>query len=238
MPCFRKLSSIWVKAAPATRRPASSPALRLRPEAAEAHYVLAAVYLRRAQILTTSVAELGQALQRDPQFLPARIELARYQIAAKAPDVALDLLAHAPASSQNTPVWPGSACGHSLPRATGRGSGREFDSVRQSDLTPMLLVEEGLSLLEQHDAAAAGRVAQELLRTNPADMRGLLLLARSRQVEQGTNAAIDSIRHQAGSQPHSVEAWHFLGDLLLAAGPAGWRRHCKQPMHKAPLHRL
>jgi tetratricopeptide (TPR) repeat protein len=192
-------------------------ALRLRPEAAEAHYVLAAVYLRRAQILT-SVAELGQALQRDPQFLPARIELARYQIAAKAPEVALDLLAHAPASSQNTPAVAGERLWALVATGDKERFRREFDSVRQSDRTPTLLVEEGLTLLEQRDAAAAGRVAQDLLRTNPADMRGLLLLARSRQVEQGTDAAIDSIRHQAESQPHSVEAWHFLGDLLLAAG--------------------
>jgi tetratricopeptide (TPR) repeat protein len=80
-----------------------------------------------------------------------------------------------------------------------------------------LLAEEALSLLESRDAAAAGRIAEELLRSNSADVRALLLLARSRMVEAGPEAAIESVRRYAESQPRSPVVWHFLGELLFAA---------------------
>jgi putative PEP-CTERM system TPR-repeat lipoprotein len=192
-------------------------ALQLRPEAAQAHYVLAAVHLRRGRILS-SVDELGQALQRNPQFLPARIELARYQIAAKAPDVALEALAQAPASPGTSPAVTAARGWALLAMGDGERRRSEFESAGRRGATPTLQVEEALSLLEQRDAAAASRIAEGLLSANPGDMRALLLLARSGQVEGGPEAAIDHIRRRAESQPHSMEAWRFLGELLLAAG--------------------
>jgi tetratricopeptide (TPR) repeat protein len=192
-------------------------ALQLRPEAAGAHYVLAAVHLRRGQILS-SVGELGQALQHDPQFLPARIELARYQIAAQAPDVALEALAQTPASPRTTPAIAAERGWAVLAMGDRERYRSEFESAGQHTATPTLQVEEALALLEERDAASAGRIAERLLSANPGDMRALLLLARSSQVEGGTEAAIDRIRRHAESQPRSMEAWHFLGELLLAAG--------------------
>ncbi len=192
-------------------------ALQLRPEAAGAHYVLAAVRLRRGQILS-SVDELGQALQRDPQFLPARIELARYQIAAQAPDVALEALAQISAPLRTSPAIAAERGWALLAMGDREAYRSAFESVGLRQPTPTLQVEEALSLLEQRDAASAGRIAERLLSANPGDMRALLLLARSSQAAGGTEAAIDRIRRHAESQAHSMEAWHFLGELLLAAG--------------------
>jgi Tfp pilus assembly protein PilF len=188
-------------------------ALRLRPESAEAHYVMAAAYLRRAQVMS-SIDELDQTLRRDPHFLPARIELARYRVAANAPEVALELLANTPEGGD----LPALAVerGWALLQWGDRDRLRTHFEVRRNNRGNAQQIAYALWLLETGNPAAASRIAEELLRSNPSDMRGLLVLARCRLVTAGPDAALETIRSYAARE-RTPAVLHFWGELLSIA---------------------
>ena len=189
-------------------------ALRLRPEEAEAHYVLAAVHLRRARVLS-SVEQLGQALERDPRFLQARIELARYRIASKAPDVALDLLSQTPGRARTSPAVAAERLWALLAMDERQRFSTELAAARRRGGSSTLEIEAALAALER-EPAEARHIAEEALRSNPADMRALLLVARSYFVESGPRAATESVERYAAGHTGLPEAARLLGELLLA----------------------
>jgi tetratricopeptide (TPR) repeat protein len=192
-------------------------ALRLRPEAAEARYLLAAVRLRRGEVLG-SVEELSQAVLLNPQFLPARLELARYRIASRAPDVALEVLGGAPAGQRSAPLVE-AVRGWALLAMGEPGRFRaELQAAGQGGGAGALRIPSAVFQLEQGNPAAARRIAEDLLEAHPGDMRALLLLARSRNVASGAAAAIQSVRRWAESRPRSPGTWLLVGELQLAAG--------------------
>lgn len=186
-------------------------ALRLRPEAAEAHYLHAAVLLRRGEV-RSAVDELSDAVRRNPAFLPARLELARFRVASRAPDVALEVLESAPAGQRAAPAvmagrgWVFLAMG-SLERfgAGLRAAGPHAASAMR--------IPEAVWRLDRGDPQGAKRIAEAVLAADPRDSRALLLVARSGWLEGGTDAAVRNVRRYAGNGP-------FLAELLLAAGRA------------------
>ncbi len=192
-------------------------ALRLRPEAAEAHYLQAAIHSRRGSVLS-SMEELNESLTRNRSFLPARLELARYHIASNAPNVAWELLKQAPAEQQEEPDVVALKCWALL--AIG-------DRIRfQSELTKALarqpsaelFLQNALDRLENRDFSAARSSAESLLKRDPSDARALLLLARSRFLEAGFDGAVSILRRYAETGPEKVSASRQLGELLVATG--------------------
>ena len=186
-------------------------ALRLRPEAAQAHYLHAAVLLRRGEV-RSAVGELSEALRRDAAFLPARLELARYRVAARAPDVALETLESAPAEQRTSPAMRGARAWVLLAMGDRERFGAEVKAASPREVSA-LRVPEAVWRLERGDRRGAGRIVDEVLAANSADTRALLLAARVGFLEGGVDAAIREVRRHA-------DKGTFLGDLLLAAGRA------------------
>ena len=195
-------------------------ALRIRPEAAEAHYLLAAVYLRRGS-LRSSMEELNQTLGRNPQFLPARLALARFRIASKAPDAALALLDEAPPEQQNAAALMTHTCWALLLSRDFTRFRKEWSDAMKQGPSPALNLQDALFRLEQGERDPSRRLAQELLQQNPEDLRGLFLLARNWVLEQDRpGAALDHVRRYADEHPKAPLAWQFLAEMQLASGQA------------------
>jgi tetratricopeptide (TPR) repeat protein len=192
-------------------------ALRIRPEAAEAHYLLAAVYLRRG-ILRSSMEELDETLAHNPQFLPARLALARFRIASKAPDAAIALLREAPPGQQNAPAVLAHTCWALLLSRDIAKFRKELESAMRRAPSPELSLQDALLRLEQGDRSASRRLAQELLQKDPEDLRGLFLLTRNWVVEQDAAAALQNMRRYADEHSKAPLVWQFLGELQLASG--------------------
>ena len=191
-------------------------ALRLRPEAAEAHYVLAAVRLRRGEVLS-SVEELDRAIARNPLFLPARTELARYRIVSKAPDVALEVLGRASAGQRSAPSVLASRAWALLATGDGARLRAVLDATgnRTPEAAAALRVPEALFRLEQGDTAGARTIAEEMLRADSSDVRAWLLLARAGATGSGVSGALESARRSAAGG--GVDAGLFRGGLAMAA---------------------
>jgi len=186
-------------------------ALRLRPEAAQAHYLHAAVLLRRGEV-RSAVGELSEALRRDAAFLPARVELARYRVAARAPDVALETLESAPAEQRTSPAMLGARAWALLAMGDREQFGAEVKAAGPREARA-LRIPEAVWRLERGDRRGAGRIVEEVLAANSADPRALLLAARVGFLKGGVDAAIREVRRHADNGI-------FLGELLLAAGRA------------------
>lgn len=186
-------------------------ALRLRPEAAEAHYLHAAVLLRRGEV-RSAAEELSEAVRRNPAFLPARLELARFQIAVRSPDVALEVLADAPAEQRAAPAAVAARAWVFLALGNRERFGAELKAAGPRGAGAMR-IPEAVGRLEHADAPGAERIAEEVLAAHPADSRALLLAARSGWLEGGVERAIRNVRRH-------VENGLFLAELLLAAGRA------------------
>ena len=192
-------------------------ALRLRPEAAEAHYLHAAVLLRRGEV-RSAVEELSEAVRRNPAFLPARLELARFRIAARAPDAALEMLEGAPAEQRAAPAMLAGRAWVFLAMGNRERFGAELKAA-EPRVASAMRIPEAVWRLEQSDPQGAQRIAEEALAAHPPDSRPCCWWRAAAGSKAERTAAIRNVRRYAENGP-------FLAELLLAAGraPAALRR--------------
>lgn len=194
--------------------------LRLRPDLAEAHYLLAEVHRQRGAILNEQ-NELRQALELNPSLLPARMELAGFLLTSNAPQVAFDLLAQAPgkrtAASLTQQNWARMALDWSNPVEPGQVPASE------------LALQQALSHLKTGDLTSAARSLGMSERLGGTDPRRLLLMARIQAMTGGLNLVIAEVQGRTLSRPDDHQVWRFLGELCLAAN--------RLPMARAAFQR-
>src|SRR5260370_4821261 len=75
--------------------------LRLRPESAEGHYLLARLHQKKGSALLQR-QELAETLKRNPRLLPARIELSRSFLQTNATHEASEILKEAPEDQKSS----------------------------------------------------------------------------------------------------------------------------------------
>lgn len=78
--------------------------LELRPEDGSGHHMMAQIHAARGEA-EQQRQRLGRAIQLDPALLPARLQLARLQLAAGSPQTALGTLEGAPAQQKSEFTW-------------------------------------------------------------------------------------------------------------------------------------
>jgi tetratricopeptide (TPR) repeat protein len=191
--------------------------LQLRPEFAEAHYLLAMAYEQSGTFLSQRQS-LDEALRHNPAFLPARVDLSMWFLRNGAAKTGLDVINEAPAGQRNT--LPAQVQRNWALLALGR-----FEEARQGiagglaqQRVPDLLLQSALLHLMDKAYAQSQALVREVLRDNPADLRGLELLARSFALQQQLPEAVKEVRAYVARAPKTAAAQHFLGGLLLAAG--------------------
>jgi predicted Zn-dependent protease len=191
--------------------------LQFKPDLALAHFVMASV-LNLQGLSRNGRQELGEALRLAPDFLPARLALARSLLASGAARPAAGILDRAPASQKNDPRlifetnWAWIALGRVGEFRLGVERGLALGRY------PELVVQQALAKMNMQDFTGARANAEELLRLDAEDIRAARLLFDSYAVQNQTAAAVARLRGLVETRPQSAPLQTLLGNCLLALG--------------------
>jgi tetratricopeptide (TPR) repeat protein len=190
--------------------------LRFKPDFAEGHLAMAAVYKVQNRKLTER-QELNEALRINPALLRARLVLARSFTGANEAKSALDLLNSAPANQKGTLAvviernWALLAAGETA----------ELRSVLDQALRvrrfPELIVQDGLLRFQQGDYSGARADAEEAIKNNPEDVRVVRLLADTYLAQKQPSKAEDRLAAIVAAHPNSAPLANLLGQWYLNA---------------------
>ena len=189
--------------------------VRVRPDLAEAHYLLALVYRAKGAILSQK-PELEDAVRLSPSFLAARIELSQYLLNTRAYVGALDIMDRAPAGQKQSVAYIEQRNWGLL--ALGRNDEVYSEVVRGLGLqrTETLLLQKAILDIQQNRAAAARTEILEALGSAPEDLRALNLLMASYRVSKETARGIEELKSFAAEHLSAAAVQRFLGDVLIA----------------------
>jgi tetratricopeptide (TPR) repeat protein len=190
-------------------------ALSYSPDSADAHYWMARAQGSIHNVLNRN-RELQQALDLNPRFLQARIELARTLTSGGDPKAALDLLDKAPEDQKETQPFL-------IQRNWTLLSTNNENAVREGvdlglktgDSTDFLLQKAALYIQHKNMTEARG-VLDEALRRNPQDMRALTALARTYQMSNQLGLANKAVKEYAAKNPKSAVIQQFAGNWFLS----------------------
>ncbi len=207
--------------------------LYVRPKSAEGKYLFSKLYEARGHILSQRQA-LDEALQWNPEFAAARVDLAMLLIRRNAAKTALQLMEETPNSQKRLVAivlqrnWALAALGR-------------WNEVEQSlagELKgmpgPEVAVLAAILRLEQGKRDEARQMARKALEGGTDDIRALEIIARSYQMENNIDAAVREIAGYAGRHANNAPVQSFLGDLLLSMG---LREQARATFHQARLLR-
>jgi tetratricopeptide (TPR) repeat protein len=191
--------------------------LRLSPNSAEAHYVLAKAKQARGSDLTYR-QELTEALRLNPHLLTVRLELANDLANHQEARAAIDLLDAAP-EAQRTLIplvvqrnWAFWSAGELAEMRKGVDAG--LSRERSADL----LLQDSMLKLHAGNPAAARAVLEELLNLDGTNVRALAVLSQTYIAQKQTNIALQKVKEHAARQSKSAPVQEFLGMLLFATG--------------------
>jgi len=197
-------------------RQALAQLLQYEPNSAEAHYLLSGIYKVKGQF-ARQYQELNEALRLNPQLLPARIELARALLRDDKASEALQLLQHAPAEQQQSPLlvaqrnWTFLALRDLRSFASGIPNGAAGN-------TPEFLLQRGILKLAEKDLAGAESSFGEVLKQSPEEVRALEGLAQTYVRERRPDLALEAVRSYAAKEKHATQVQLFAGNWFLRAG--------------------
>jgi tetratricopeptide (TPR) repeat protein len=190
---------------------------------AQAHYLLSKVHQVRGQAALRP-QDLGEALQVDPKFAAARIELAQILIATRGADSALKLLDEAPEEQRRTGAvilqrnWALLALGRKEEARKG------IDQALAIGRTSEALLEDSVLKLDQKNFSGARASAEEALKADPGNTRALGALVETYAAQKQIPAGVQKAREYAARQPASAAMQQFLGQLLSQNGDRGGAR--------------
>jgi tetratricopeptide (TPR) repeat protein len=215
-----------------------SQVLRMKPESAEAHFLMARLHRMRGAVLQQR-AELTEAVRLKGDFLQARLELTRVLIGSQAPRAALDVINNAPE------LKPQSSSGlRALPAIIERnwallalGDVPELQKGIAAGLAlardPELLLQGGILKLNERNIPGARALIDEGLSSRPEDPRLLETLVLSYRLQKQPNGVLPALRAHAAKHPQSAVVQTFLGNWLLALGDRAQARAAFTTAHNA-----
>lgn len=192
-----------------------------RPEFAETHYLIAQLHRHRHNEQLQR-SELSEALRLDPNYAPARIELAGLLI-SKEPQRALTLIDSAPENQRQSPdfqiqrIWP-------LIELKRVDEARAAIDVLLGSGHPDVLLQDAVLRMRQKDFIGARVSAQKALAANPADVRALELIIRCAVGEKQPAKGLEMVRTHAAQNPKLAGVQMFLGRIELQTGKAAQAR--------------
>lgn len=189
--------------------------LQLRSYPAQAHYLLSKVYGAQGAV-PNQKQELGEALKAKPDFVPARIELARLLVGTGAAKSALQLLDERPAPKNLNFIlqrnWALIALNDQAELRKGIDRGLAIAKA------PDLLIQEAILKLRQQDVATGQALLGQVLDSNPGNVTALDILAQSYLGQKQAAAAKEKIREYVSKSPKSASVQLFWGQFLVHAG--------------------
>jgi tetratricopeptide (TPR) repeat protein len=191
--------------------------MKLKPAAAEAHYIFAKLNQARGLPLLYR-QELAEALRLNPGLIQIRAELMQNLVNANEGKAAISLADSAP-SFQRTMVplviqknwafWQMNELGE-MRKGIDQGLAQE----KNTDL----LVQDGLWRLRTGDPVKARAVLEEALKLNPTDIRALLVIKQSYLAQNNPAMALQKVKEYAAQFPKSAAVQDFLGTMLMGTG--------------------
>ncbi len=198
--------------------------LHFKPDFAEGHVAMATVY-KAEGMKGSERQELNEALRINPSMVQARLALARSFTQSNEAKAALDLLNHTPPQQRNMAAvilernWA----------LLGAGETKELRSILDQTLRvrrlPELVIQDAVLRMQQGDWAGARADAEEVVKSQPEDIRGLQLLADSYLAQKQPAKAEERIKAVADAHPQSAPLQNLLGQWYLSAkNPAAARK--------------
>ena len=191
--------------------------LHFRSGSAEAHYLLAKVGQAREDTASQK-QELGEALRADPEYLPARIDLAQLLLANRDAQSTLHLLDETPQDQKGTVAIVTKRNWALLGLDQKAEARKGIDLVLAAVKEPEALLQDAVLKFDQKDYAGARASAEGVLSQNPEEVRALDLLVRSYAVQKQLPIGVQKAKEHALRQPTSAAVQQFLGQLLAATG--------------------
>ncbi len=190
--------------------------LRYTPDLAQGHVAMAQVNTAKGLNLAAR-QELNEALRLNKTLLPARLELARSLTRDKQAKLALDVLDHTPPNQKGM-------LGVIIERnwalyATGdiKELRASLDKALKVRRFPELVIQDGVARLHEHDYAGVVADAEEAIKNNPEDVRGLRLLADGYLAQNQPAKAEQRLKALVAEHPKSVPLANFLGAWYVNA---------------------
>lgn len=190
--------------------------LKLKPDSAEVHYVIARLNKSRGNTLIYR-EELLKALKLNRFLLRVRLEAAGDLIASHNGKAALDLMDQAPESQRGlvpmlvTRNWALWAAGNMA--AMRKGIDRGLALEKSADF----LLQDGFWKLQSGHSQAARESLEAALALNPTGLDALVVLSHT-YTSKEASIALQKIEEYAARQPKSADIQNFLGILLMARG--------------------
>jgi tetratricopeptide (TPR) repeat protein len=188
--------------------------LQREPTIALAHYLMAVADMAQGRELKQR-EEFSKAVDLEPGFLAARMQLAKLFIAEKFPKGAVDLLDHAPSRQQRSLElitqrnWALLALKDWVRLRKGIDQGL---AIRK---TEDLLVQDGLLRANNRDIAGARTSMSAVLEMNPEDTRALDAIAKISFQQNEPGEAVATIRDYVSRRPQSAALQMLLADWLV-----------------------
>jgi Tfp pilus assembly protein PilF len=191
--------------------------VRFEPSSAEAHYFLAMLYNARSASVPLK-RELGEALRLDPQWLPARVEMANLLLNSNDAKAALGTLEEAPESQKHTLEWMTVHNWALIGTGDRAGARKEVDRLLAIRKTAEGITQKGVLKLVAGDFAGARADFEEVLKADPRDIRTLGLLAQSYGLQKQTSEGTKKLRPYVEQQKDSPAAQLLWANWLLGTG--------------------
>jgi tetratricopeptide (TPR) repeat protein len=197
-------------------------ALRFKNDSAIAHFLMAAVHKGRGAAQNQKQS-LTQALRLTPGFLAARIELARAHMAARNPAAALDVLDEAPESQRLAAAAVVERNWALIALRRQNEARKNVAAALAAAKTAGLLFQDAVLKFDDRNYRASRAAVEELLKTDPENVRAVDLLVRTYFAERQPNAGLARLRELAErSQRPPLNM--LLGQWLLATGKSSEAR--------------
>jgi len=187
--------------------------LGLEPRLALGHYILSQVYEAQGA-KDLRLQELNDAIKGDPNFLTARLELARVLVAGKGAKEASEILAQAPDAQKRLPTWIVQNNWALFAIGDQSALRKGIDEGLAIQKEPDLLLQDAYLRLQTKDFIGARKSLDAMLQANPQDSRAIDTLARSYLLEKKSAAAIALVRASAEKYPKSAQLQFLLGRWL------------------------
>jgi len=193
--------------------------LRATPDSAAAHFALAGI--RKAQGMSLGErAELVETLRFNPAFLPARLALADNLVSSRQPKPALKDLEEAPAAQKRLLQWNLERNWALLALSDVRTLRPALNQLLKLGRLPELVLQDAVARMTERDYNGARAAAEEVLRSQPEEPRGVRVIADAyfaqNRPQQAVQRAVEIVAAHPGSAPLQL----VLGQIQLRSGNA------------------
>ena len=180
---------------------------------AQAHYLRSKVYWVRGDDAKRR-ADLADALRLAPNSQRTRIEMADAQLRANRPKDALETLSDTLPHQKRTLAYAISYVWALIGVGDAAGARKMVDQALVAFKDPELLIQDTVLKVVARDMAAGRKSAEQILATNPEDLRAISLLLQTYGREQRT-LANERIRKMVADRPKSPRLQVFWARWLL-----------------------